>query len=180
MHFFLPLLTLALVTAIGSPVVAEENATSNAACDAVLQALQGMGAAPHYHWKMSATTPARRRPVEREQVVLDDMVYMTPDEGRWMKQRISLAERAARVADEVAQHPISSCHLLGTEGVGRTAMAIYGYRQGVQTAAAGGDGATKRIWIGVEDGLPHLFKSDEGLVSVTMQVDYERVQTPLP
>lgn len=166
--------------ATGSPTIAQENATSDAACDAVLQALQRMGAAPHYHWKMSATTPARRRPVEREQVVLDDMVYMTPDEGRWMKQHISLAERVARIADEVARHPISSCHLLGTELVGNTTLAIYGYRQSVEAAAAGGDGAAKRIWIGVQDGLPHLFKSDEGSVSVTMQVDYERVQTPLP
>lgn len=160
--------------------MAQENATGDAACGVVLQALHSMGAAPRYHWKMSATTPARRRPVEREQVVLDDVVYMTPDEGRWMKQRILPAERAARMADEVARHPVSFCHSLGTEGVGNTAMAVYEYRQGGEAAAAGGDSATKRIWIGVQDGLPHLFKSNEGPVSVTMQVEYVRVQTPLP
>ncbi len=145
-----------------------------APCSVVQGALQRMGAAARYRWKMSATTPARRRPFEREQVVLDDIVYLTPDEGRWMKERITAAERVARMADELARNPISDCRLAGKDTLGGAAMLTYTYRQGAGAADA------KRIWIGVADGLPHFFTSAEGTVSVTMRVEYDHVEAPLP
>ena len=167
----------AIVAASAWPAMAAPE--DGAACGVVQGALQRMGAAARYHWKMSATTPTRRRPLEREQVVLDDIVYLTPDEGRWMKERITPAERVARMADELARNPISDCRPEGKDTLGGLAMLTYSYRQGAE-AAKGEDAGTKRIWIGVEDGLPHFFTSAEGAVSVTMRVEYDRVEAPLP
>ena len=141
------------------------------ACARVTQALRGLGNAPHYHWTVKATSPARRRPMEREQVVIGDVVYLTPDEGRWMKQRITRTERSARMDDEISRNPPSQCRVSGQETSGGTALVVYDYKQA---------GIDKRIWIATEDGLPHLFTSSEPPVAVTMSVDYGEYAAPLP
>jgi hypothetical protein len=156
------------------PATAQEG--PGADCAPVLAALQGMGAAPRYHWTMSAKTPTRRRPFEREQIVLDDVVYLTPDNGRWMKQQITAAERMARMADDIARNPIGDCHLAAREEVGRAPMLVYTYRQG---AVVGEGTPSKRIWIGAEDNLPHAFTSTQGPVQITMKVEYNGFEAPL-
>lgn len=176
-------LAAAVIALTGIWPAAASEPDDAAPCKAIEDALHRLGAAARYHWKMSATTATRRRPFEREEVVLDDIVYMTPDEGRWMKERITVPERVARMADELARNPIRDCRLIGKDTRDGLAMLTYAYRQGsaaVPRGGAGGDAAAKRIWIGVEDGLPHLFTSAEGAVSVTMRVDYNRVEAPLP
>lgn len=153
------------------PAAAQEGAGAD--CAPVLAALQGMGAAPRYHWTMSARTPTRRRPFEREQIVLDDIVYLTPDNGRWMKQQIPVSDRAARMADDLARNPVSECRQAGTESVDGVPMRIYAYRQGA------GEGTPKRIWIGEEDNLPHAFRTTQGPVQITMKVEYKGIEAPL-
>ncbi len=145
-------------------------APGGADCAPVLQALSALGAAPRYHWTLSARTPARRRPFEREQIVLGDLVYATPDNGRWMKNRVTADERAARMADELARHPPERCRAEPSETRDGTPMRVYAYNQGA---------AEKRIWVGAEDGLPHALTSSEGPVSVTTRVDYDDVSAPL-
>ena len=158
-------------------------AEDNAGCAKVVAALQALGNAPHYHWIVKATSPARRRPMEREQIVIGDAVYMTPDEGRWMRQQIARTERASRMADELARSPPADCRLAGTETLAASEaaaasetgdgapMLVYDFRQGA---------ADKRIWIGSADGLPHRFTSSEPPVTVTMRVDYAETAAPLP
>jgi hypothetical protein len=157
------------LTMVG-PVSAQDGA-----CAPVLAALQGMGGAPRYHWTMAAKTPTRRRPFEREQIVFDDVVYLTPDQGRWMKQQMPQSDRAARMSEELARNPIGECRLISTESVGGAAMRVYTYVQGGE-----GTRYTKRIWIGEVDNLPHAFAAIQGPVSVTMKVDYQGVEAPLP
>jgi len=128
---------LAALALLALPARAEE------ACTPVVQALLRLGDAPQYHWTMRATTPKRRRPMEREQIVLGDVVYLTPDEGRWMRQQLSRADRAARMQAELARTPPEACT---REPGDKAAMVVYTYHQGT---------ARKRIWIGAADGLPH-------------------------
>lgn len=164
----LALAAVLLATAGSPPAVAAEGGE---ACTKVVEALHALGEAARYHWTMSATTPTRRRPMRREQVVIDDIVYLTPDNGRWMKQRIDRADRAARMATEIAQKPVADCRAEGTETRDNIVMSMYAYRQGE---------AAKRIWVGAADSLPYYFTSDEPPVSVTMRVDYTEVPAPLP
>ena len=135
-----------------------------------MRALHGLGTAPQYHWTVKATSPTQRRPMEREQIVVGDVVYLTPDEGRWTKQRITPTERAARMDDEIRRNPPSECRISGQETRGGGAMAVYDYKQA---------GADKRIWVATADGLPHFFTSSEPPVTVTMSVDYEEHAPPL-
>lgn len=162
----------ALAALAGASAAAQEGEGGD--CAPVLAALHGMGAAPRYHWTMSARTPTRRRPFEREQIVFDDVVYVTPDQGRWMKQQITAAERAARIGEELARNPIRQCRLAGTEEVGGAPMRVYVYRQG-----PGEEGEAKRIWVGQDDNLPHAFRAIQGPVQVTMKVEYNGVEAPL-
>lgn len=158
-----------------------DNGPGGTSCEPVIRAVKALGAAPRYHWWLTATTPARRRPVEQEEVVLDDDVYLTPDNGRWMKQRIVLAERVERVETELARTPISDCRLVGTDTIDGVPLRLYSYRQGEAPLAEGdGDALAKRIWVGVEDGLPRYFKATQGPVSVAMRVRYDDVRSPLP
>ena len=159
-------------------------------CAAVVSALTAMAAASRYHWSMSAVTPTRRRPLAREQVVMGDIVYMTPDEGLWMRQLIPLAERATRMAQELARAPLTRCRRLGDDRLGDVPVTLYGYDQGASgdrgasgtgPEAADPEGApAKRIWIGTQDGLPHLLKATDGATSVTTRVEYDHVVAPLP
>lgn len=142
-------------------------ARAEGACTPVVQALLRLGDAPQYHWTMRATTPKRRRPMEREQIVLGDVVYLTPDEGRWMRQQLSRADRAARMQAELARTPPEACT---REPGDKAAMVVYTYHQGT---------ARKRIWIGAADGLPHDFTSDEDPVAVKMHVDYADIVAPI-
>jgi hypothetical protein len=165
-----------LLASLVPGVAAAQQPEPNADCGPVLAALNGMGAAPRYRWTVSAKTPNRRRPFEREQIVIDEVVYLTPDQGRWMKQRIPLSERVSRMADELSRNPISDCHLARTDTVNGVTMQVYAYRQG---SAQAGEVAPKQIWIGADDKLPHAFEATQGPVSITMQVDYKEVEAPL-
>jgi hypothetical protein len=171
------LLLLAALVGRPGPAAAQDSDP----CKPVLQALQALGAAPRYHWSMTATTPGRRRPMEREQVVIDDVVYLTPDEGgKWMKVQITLAERGHRVTEELAHNPVSACRQLGpSDEVGGVSTVLYTYHQGNASTTEGPE-ADKRIWVGAQDGLPRLFKATEGPVAVTMRVEYAEIQSPLP
>jgi len=154
------------------PVAAQEPAP----CDAIVSALHGMGTAPQYHWKMAASAPTRRRPLEREQIVIGEIVYMTPDQGRWMKQQISVTARAARMTAELANLPIHDCKYVGEESLYGEPMRDYSYFQGTNE---GDLGSVKSIWIGSIDRLPHLLKANDGPVIVTTHIDYEHVVAPL-
>ena len=172
------------------PAMAQESGPAD--CAPVVRALQALGSAPRYHWTMSATTPARRRPLEHEEIVVGDEVYLTPDNGRWAKTRVTIPERVARVAEELARNPVVDCHAAGTEVKDGVATQVYTYRQGPAAAQANPDAVPKagldpeakpglkRIWIGADDGLPHFFSSSEGPVSVAMHVEYNNVASPLP
>jgi hypothetical protein len=169
------------------PALAQENGSTE--CAPVVRALQALGAAHQYHWTMSATTPARRRPLEHEEIVLDDDVYLTPENGRWAKTHLTLQQRTARMADELARDPIVDCQLVGNEVKDGIATQVYTYRQGSASTQASPDASPKEgadrpglkhIWIGAEDGRPHFFSSSEGPVSVSMHVEYDHVQNPLP
>ena len=183
-------LATAFASLLACPAMSQESGSTD--CAPVVRALQALGAAPRYHWTMSATTPARRRPLEHEEIVLGDEVYLTPDNGRWAKSRVSLPERVARMADELARNPVVDCRAAGTEVKDGVATQVYTYRQGAAAAQANPEGipkegldpearpGLKRIWIGAEDGLPHFFSSAEGPVSVAMHVEYDHVVSPLP
>ncbi len=167
---------LLLVTAQAAPAAAQDDP-----CKPVLQALQSLAVAPRYHWSMSATMVGRRRPMEREQVVIDDIVYLTPDEGgKWMKVQMTVAQRGQRLTEELTRHPVSACHQVGpSDELSGISTVLYAYRQG-NASTADGPEADKHIWVGAQDGLPRLFKANEGPVVVTMKVDYDGVQSPLP
>ena len=169
-------LLLALAGRAG-PAMAQDND----ACKPVIGALRALGAASKYHWEMIATTPARRRPMQREQIVIDDMVYMTPDEGgKWMKLPITLAQRGERLTKELTDNPVTACRLEGpSDAVSGVPTVSYAYRQG-NASTTDGPEADKHIWVGAQDGLPRLFKATEGDVAVTMKVEYADVQSPLP
>ena len=109
--------------------------------------------------------------MEREQIVIGDIVYLTPDEGRWMKQRITRDERSARMDGEINRSPPSECHLAAEETHDGIAMLVFDYKQAK---------ADKRIWIAAVDGLPHRFTSNEPPIVVTMSVDYGDYAAPLP
>ncbi len=156
-------LATALLLAAGAPSRADP-------CAPVVQALQRLGEAAQYRWSMQATTPKRRRPMEREQIVIGDMVYLTPDNGRWMRQRMGPAERSSRMADELARSPPQACQAEPGETRDNAAMLVYAYRQG---------DAAKRIWIGAADAMPHYFTSNENQVSVQMRVDYAGIAAPI-
>jgi hypothetical protein len=170
-------LLLAVLVGRPGPAVAEDGDP----CRPVVQALQALGMAPRYHWSMTATTPGRRRPMEREQVVIDDVVYLTPDEGgKWMKVQLTVAERGQRLAQELARNPVSACRQVGpSDEVSGVSTVLYVYHQGNASTTEGPE-ADKHIWVGTEDGLPRLFRAKEGPVAVTMKVDYAEIQSPLP
>jgi len=159
-----------LCLTISWPASADQETTANS-CAEVLTALMGLGAAPSFHWSMSASSPKRRFPLKREQIVLGDNVFLTPDEGRWMRSHVTLAEREAKMRNELAQTPPGDCRLDGREIRDGMPMHIISYSQ---------NSRDKRIWIGDADGLPHYFISSEPPVSVTMRVQYTDVQSPLP
>ncbi len=150
------------------------------ACQPVVQALQALGVAPRYHWSLSATTPGRRRPMEREQIVIDDIVYLTPDEGgKWMRVQMTVAERVQRLAQELARNPVSTCRQEGpSDEIAGVSTVLYTYHQGNASTTEGPE-ADKHIWVGAQDGLPRLFKATEGPVAVTMRVEYAGIQSPL-
>lgn len=180
-------LAIGFASLLSFPALAQEKGSAD--CAPVVQALQALGSAHQYHWTMSATTPARRRPLEHEEIVLGDEVYLTPDNGRWAKTHVTLPQRVARMADELARDPVVDCHLVGNEVKDGLATQVYTYRQGAAEAqpspeAIPKEGAErpglKHIWIGAEDGRPHFFSSSEGPVSVSMHVEYDHVENPLP
>jgi hypothetical protein len=114
-------------------------------------------------------------------VVVDDIVYLTPDEGgKWMKVQMTVAQRGQRLAKELASNPVSACRQVGpSDEVAGVSTVLYIYHQGNASTTEGPE-ADKHIWVGAQDGLPRLFRATEGSVAVTMSVDYAGIQSPLP
>src|SRR4051812_36759162 len=129
-------------------------------CEAVVNAIQAMSTTPRFHWKMTATTTNRKRPSRHEEVVIDDIVYMTPPgQGKWMRMRMTAADRAAFAAREMEQNPPSECRMEQRQDLGGVEVQTYVYQQNLpqEDSAGAGSGAavsTSKLWVGASDGLP--------------------------
>lgn len=154
-------------------------------CTPVISAIQAMTAAPRFHWKMSATSPQRRRPSQHEEVVIGDIVYMTPPgEGRWTKLRMTAEERTAFSARQLEQNPPVECRTEQQDATDGTPMRVYSYLQKPGPDDKDADGGAlpttqSRLWIGADDGLPRRLESLRGDIKILMTVDYEPVEPPL-
>jgi hypothetical protein len=170
---------------LGSAMGRTANAAEiEAGCEPVLKAIQAMNSSPRFHWKMSATTPNRKRPSRHEEVVISDVVYMTPPgPGKWMRLQMTAADRAAFAAREMEQNPIGDCKTGQREDLDGVEAETYHYQQKMakQSSASAGSGgtvSTSKLWIGTKDGLPRRIESLTGDVSVLVTVDYENVEPP--
>jgi len=183
---FYVLATSSLVPVMGRTAEAAEIKTSEleAGCEPVLKSIQAMNSSPRFHWKMSATTPDRKRPSRHEELVISDVVYMTPPgQGKWMRLKMTAAERAAFAARELEQNPIGDCTTGQREDLGGVEVQTYQYQQkpAQQSGTDTGPGETvsaSKLWIGTKDGLPRRIESRTGDVSVLVTVDYENVEPP--
>lgn len=161
--------------AAAAPARADEApaGSDEAACAAVLAAARAIGTAPRYRSVLVATWPGRRHPVEREDVVVGDLIYTNaPGGGRWVKLPMTQADRD-RLAAGLVRYPPHHCEA-ADETVGGVPMRVYAYRQDV----SGPDSASNRFWVGARDGLPRRFESREGTTRVVVTLDYEDVKPP--
>ena len=53
-------------------------------------------------------------------------------------------------------------------------MRIFTYRQDV----SGPDSASSQLWVGIQDGRPRRFESQEGTMRVVINLEYEGVKAP--
>lgn len=169
------LLAAAALGAAAAPARADEAParSDEAACAAVLAAARAIGTAPRYRSVLVATWPGRRRPAEREDVVVGDLVYTTaPGAGRWVKLPLTPADRE-RLAAGLVRYPPHHCEA-SEEIVGDRTMRVYAYRQDV----SGPGSAANRLWVGERDGLPRRFESQDGTTRVVLTLDYENVTPP--
>ena len=159
---------VALLSGITTPALAEGDA-----CAAVMAAAEAIGRVPQYRSVLVATSPTRRRPFEREQIVVGDLIYATSlGAGRWMKLPMSAADREALAAGLVRYPPH---HCEAAEPAAPDApMQVYSYRQDVSAP----DSAGSRLWVGTTDGLPRRFESQEGTLRVVITMEYENVKPP--
>lgn len=150
--------------------------SGDAVCAAVLAATRAIGTAPRYRSVLTATWPGRRRPVEREDVVIGDLIYSTaPNAGRWVKLPLTPADRE-RLAAGLVRYPPHHCEAAeGVEVVDGVPMRVYAYRQDV----SGPDSAVSRLWVGERDGLPRRFESQEGTTRIVVTLQYEDVKPPI-
>lgn len=149
--------------------------SDKATCAAVLAAARAIGTAPQYRSVLTATWPGRRRPVEREDVVIGDLIYSNaPGAGRWVKLPMTPADRE-RLAAGLVRYPPHHCEAAeGVEVVDGVPVRAYAYRQDV----SGPDSAANRLWVGERDGLPRRFESQEGTTRVVVTLQYEDVKPP--
>jgi hypothetical protein len=159
-------------------------AESGSGCEPVRKAIEEMNTSPRFHWKMSATTPNRKRPSRHEEIVIGDIVYMTPPgPGKWMRLKMNAADRAAFSSREMEQSPPVECRLEQIEEVEGVEVQRYAYRQnltppGGGTAGSGETVSTSRLWVGSRDGLPRRIESLTEDVSVLVTVEYDNVEPP--
>jgi hypothetical protein len=173
--------TLFFVLAVGllGPAIARsaDAAEIEAGCEPVLKAIQAMNSSPRFHWKMSATTPNRKRPSRHEEIVFNDVVYMTPPgPGKWMRMQMTAADRTAFAAREMEQNPIGDCRAGQSEDLGGVEVQTYHYQQ--RPAQQSAVVSASKLWIGTKDGLPRRIESLTGDVSVLVTVDYDNVEPP--
>ncbi|WP_425228837.1 hypothetical protein [Sphingomonas sp.] len=141
-------------------------------CSALLTAARALGAAPQFHSVMVAKAPNRRRPMEREEVVIGQTLYATsPAGGRWMKLPINATGRE-ELAAALSRYPPHDCVVTDStlDGV---PVRLHTYRQDV----SGPGSAATRLWAG-EDGLPRRIESQEGAVQIVITVRYDDVTAP--
>ena len=158
----------ATTSALTLPALAEEDA-----CAAIMAAAQSIGRVPQYRSVLVATSPTRRRPFEREQIVVGDLIYATSlGAGRWMKLPMTASDREALAAGLVRYPPH---HCEAAESAAPDApMQIYSYRQDVSAP----DSANSRLWVDSKNGLPRRFESQEGTMRVVITMEYEDVKPP--
>jgi hypothetical protein len=163
--------------AFAAPAWAEGAASSipradEAICAAIVTAARSVGKAPQYRSVLVATWPTRKRPIEREQIVIGDTVYATSAGGRWMKLPVTASDRESLAAG-LERYPPHHCEAVDQvlEGV---PLRVYAYRQDV----SGSDSATNRLWVGGDDGLPRRFESQEGATRVVVTLEYQDVTPP--
>ena len=163
-----------LLTITGLLVVAALPARADdGACAGVMAAARSIGAAPQYRSVLVATSPTRRRPMEREQIVVGDMIYATSlGAGRWMKLPMTASDRDALAAGLV-RYPPHHCEVADAAPEGAP-MRIFAYQQDV----SGPNSASSRLWVGTKDGLPRRFESQEGTTRVVITLEYEGVRAP--
>jgi hypothetical protein len=138
-----------------------------------MAAARSIGTAPQYRSVLVATSPTRRRPMEREQIVVGDVIYATSlGAGRWMKLPMTASDREA-LATGLVRYPPHHCEV--SDGAGEEMpMRIFTYRQDV----SGPDSANSRLWVGIQDGRPRRFESQEGTMRVVITLEYEGVKAP--
>lgn len=143
-----------------------------AECAPVIAAVRTIGAAPHYYSVMTVTSPARSRPVKREQVVIDDTIYATSTSGgRWMKLTLSRADRDELSAGLV-RYPPHDCSV-SRRTMDGDAMQVYAYQQDV----SGPGSAASLVWVD-RKGLPRMIESQEGSLRIVITFKYDNVSPP--
>ncbi len=161
-------IALAALSPPALPAWADEGA-----CAGVMAAARSIGAAPQYRSVLVATSPTRRRPMEREQIVVGDVIYATSlGAGRWMKLPMTASDRESLAAGLV-RYPPHHCDAAEATVEGAP-MRVFSYLQDV----SGPDSASSRLWVGAKDGLPRRFESQEGTMRVVITLEYEGVKAP--
>lgn len=166
-----PLLCLTAVLATG--VAAGSARAEDAACAGLMAAARSIGTAPQYRSLLVATSPTRRRPFEREQIVVGDLIYATSTgAGRWMKLPMTASDREALAAGLV-RYPPHHCEAADPDAAGAP-MRVFSYRQDV----SGPGSASSQLWVGRQDGRPRRLESQEGTMRVVITLEYEGVTPP--
>lgn len=163
---------------LAAPARAE--VSSPEACAAVERAVRAIGEAERFHSKVLAKTPGRRRPAEREQIVLGDVVYASsPASGRWVKLPMRDADRTALSAS-IAAYPPRDCRDEGARDLEGVPTRLYAYRQDMPPGRNGeaSPPALGRLWVGAADGRPRRYEGQHGEVRVVLTIDYDAVEPP--
>ena len=157
------------------PALAEDG---GAACTDIVQAVQAIGQAEQFHTRLVARTPARRRPMEEERIVLGDVVYTnSPAAGRWVKLPMTAAHRRELSAGLEA-YPPQACREDGAETLDGVPLHIFAYQQVLPgEGGAAGAIAQSRLWV-AEDGRPRRYESRYGDMRVTLTFAFDGVAPP--
>lgn len=154
------------------PAMAEGAPSADPACAGLIAAAGTIGTSPQYRSVLVATSPTRRRPVERELVIIGDVIYATtPGNGRWMKLPLTEANRD-ELSSGLVKYPPHGC-TESRQDLDGIPMRVFAYRQDV----SGPGSAESRLWVG-EDGRPRRIESNEGTLHVVASLAYEDVKPP--